>query len=150
MAGTVDATGLNAYLVGAAVVTTLKSDCATAILTGKRLIKTKTLGDIGGTRAVTEHKYLSLDDSEKSIGSVSYANLAVEMPFNAADTAGQSEMKAIFADKSERKLIILETDGNYTTVMVKCSSWMKGYAIDDFVIFKGTLEQNGAHTDVIA
>lgn len=150
MAGTVDATGLNAYLVGASVVTTLKSDCATAILTGKRLIKTKTLGDIGGTRAVTEHKYLSLDDTEKSIGSVSYANLAVEMPFNAADTAGQAEMKAIFADKSERKLIILETDGNYTTLPVKCSSWMKGYAIDEFVIFKGTLEQNGAHTDVIA
>jgi len=150
MAGTVDATGLNIYLVGATVVTTLKSDCATAILTGKRLIKTKTLGDIGGTRAVTEHKYLSLDDTEKSMGSVSYGNLAVEMPFNAADTAGQAEMKAIFADKSERKAIILETDGNYTVLPVKCSAFMKGYAIDDFVMFKGTLEQNGAHTDVIA
>ena len=149
MVGTVDATGLNIYLVGATVVTTLKSDCATAILTGKRLIKTKTLGDIGGTRAVTEHKYLSADDTEKSMGSVSYGNITVESPFNASDTAGQAEIKAIFADKSERKAIIVETDGSYTVLPVKCSSWMKKYAIDDFVMFSGVLEQNGIAVDVI-
>jgi len=150
MAGTVEATGLNSYLVAVATATATKANCLAAIATGKRLIKTKTLGDIGGTRAVTEHKYLSLDDTEKSLGSVSYGNLQVEMPFNAADTAGQAEMKAIFADKSERKLVIVETDGNYTVLPVKCSAWMKGYAIDDFVLFKGTLEQNGIATDVIA
>jgi len=150
MAGTVEATGLDIYLVAAATVTTTKAECATAIAAGKRLIKTKTLGDIGGTRAVTEHKYLSDDDTEKSLGSVSYGNVAVEVPFNASDAAGQAEMKAIFADKSERKVIIEETDGSYTVLPVKCSAWMKSYAIDDFVMFKGTLEQNGAHTDVIA
>lgn len=150
MAGTVDVTGLNIYLVGATVVTTLKSDCATAILTGKRLIKTKTMGDIGGTRTVAEHKYISVDDTEKVLGSVSYGNLAIEMPFNALDTAGQAEMKTIFGNKSDRKAIIAETDGTYTVLPVKCSAWMKAYAIEDFVMFKGTLEQNGAHTDVIS
>lgn len=145
-----DATGIDIYLVAEATVTTTKANCTTAIATGKRLIKTKTLGDIGGTRSVTEHKYLSLDDSEKAMGSISYGNLAVEMPFNAADTAGQADMKSMFGDKSARKAIIKETDGNFTVIPVKCSSWMKGYAIDDFVMFKGTLEQNGAAVDVIA
>lgn len=150
MAGTVDSTGLDCYLVPVATVTTLKSDCATAILTGKRIGKTKSLGDIGGTRAITEHKYLSADDTEKSVGSVSYGNLSIEAPFNATDTAGQAELRVIFGDKSERKMIIKETDGNYTVVPVKASSVMKGYAIDDFVMFRCTVEQNGASVDVIA
>ena len=72
------------------------------------------------------------------------------MPFNPADTAGQAEMKSIFADRSERKAIIKETDGNFTVFPVKCSSFMKAYQIDDFVMFKGTLEQNGAAVDVVA
>lgn len=150
MAGTVDATGIDIYLVAAATATTTKAACTTAIATGKRLIKTTSLGDIGGTRAIKEYKYLSADDSEKTMGSVSYGNISVEMPFNAADTAGQAEMKTIFGDKSERKAIIKETDGNFTVFPVKCSSWMKGYAIDEFVVFKGTLEQNGAHVDVVS
>lgn len=145
-----EATGIDIYLVAEATVTTTKANCTTAIATGKRLIKTKTLGDIGGTRAVSEQKYLSADDSEKVMGSVSYGNISVEMPFNASDTAGQAEMRSIFNDKSTRKAIIKETDGNFTVFPVKCSSWMKSYALDEFVMFKGTLEQNGASVDVIA
>jgi len=150
MAGTLDATGIDIYLVPFATATTTKAACATAISTGKRLIKTTSLGDLGGTRSVSEVKYLSLDDSEKSMGAIAYGNLAVEMPYNAADTAGQAEMRTMFGDKSERKAIIKETDGNYTVVPVKTSGFMKVYAIDQFVMFKGTLEINGAYTDVIA
>ena len=144
----VDSTGLDIYLVPLATATTTKAACTTAVAAGKRLIKTTTLGDIGGTRAVTEIKYLSNDDTEKSIGSVSYGNIAVEMPFNAADTAGQAEMRTIFGNKEARKAIIKETDGNFTVFPVKCSAFFKAYAIDTFVMFKGTIEQNGAHVDV--
>jgi hypothetical protein len=145
-----DATGADIYLVAAATSTTTKAACTTAIASGKRLIKTTTLGDIGGTRAVTEKKYLSPDDSEKVLGSISYGNIAVEMPFNATDTAGQAEMRTIFGDRTERKAIIKETDGNFTVFPVKCSAFFKAYAIDEFVMFKGTLEQNGAYTDITA
>ena len=151
MAGTVDATGLDCYLVATSVATTTKAECATAIAAGDRIGKIKSLGDIGGTRAITEHKYLSNDDTEKSVGSVSYGNLAMEMPFDATDTAGQSELRAMFDGKTRKKLIIAETDGNYTVIpSVICSDAKKGYSIDDFVLFKATVEQDAKELNIIA
>jgi hypothetical protein len=145
-----DSTGLNCYLVTSATSTATKAACATAIAGGKKIGKITSLGDIGGTRAVNEVKFLSLDDSIKSMGSTSYGNLSIETPFDSADVAGQAELKAIYADKTERKMIIENTDGTYTTLPVKCSSNIKTYAIDAFVMFKATVEQNGASTEVIA
>ncbi len=65
---TIDSTGSEFYLVAAGTTLTLKTDCTTAIAAGKKIAKVTGLGDIGGTRAVQEIKYLSNDDSEKSIG----------------------------------------------------------------------------------
>ena len=56
----------------------------------------------------------------------------------------------MFNDKSARILIIKNTDGNFSTLPVRCSAAIKTYAIDEMVMFKGTLEQNGAHTEVTA
>lgn len=145
----VDSTGSDFYLVATSAVTTTKAECVTAIATGKQIAKVKNLGDIGGTLAVTETKYLNAD-SEKSLGSPSYGNFPIETPFNSADTTGQAELKAMFADKSARKLIIVNTDDTYTIVPVKCSSSMKTYTIDDMVLYKATIEQNGAASEIIA
>lgn len=147
---TIDSTGSEFYLVAANTVLTAKSDCTTAIGTGKKIAKVTGLGDIGGTRAVQEIKYLSNDDSEKSIGSVSYGNLTVETPFDVADAAGQNELKTMFDDKSARILVIKNTDGNFTHLPVKCSGALKTYAIDAMVMFKATIEQNGKATEVTA
>ena len=150
MAGTVDSTGLDCYLVDTTVVTTTKADCATAIAGGKRIGKIKDLGEIGGTLAVTEHKYISKDDTEKSIGSVSYGNFTISCPFNPADTAGQAELQSMFANKTRKTMIIVETDGNYTVIPVATSSSKKAYALDDFVMYNAVVEQNGAEVNVIA
>lgn len=147
---TTDSTGSEFYLVASSTLVATKANCTSAIAAGKKIAKVRNLGDIGGTRAVSEIKYLSNDDTEKSIGSVSYGNLQIETPFDAADTAGQNDMRTMFNDKSARILIIKNTDGNFTTLPVKCSSAMKTYAIDEMVMFKGTLEINGAHTEVTA
>ena len=150
MAGTVDATGLDCYLVATSVVTTTKAECTTAIAAGKRIGKLKSLGDIGGSRAITEHKYLSNDDSEKSAGSVSYGNISLEMPFSSGDTAGQAELRSMFANKTRMKMIIAETDGNFTALPILTSDSKKGYAIDDFVLYKVTVEQDGSELNIIA
>ena len=147
---TTDSTGSEFYLVAANSVLATKANCTTAVATGKKIAKITGLGDLGGTRSVQEIKYLSNDDSEKSIGSVSYGNLPIETPFDAADTAGQTDMRTMFNDKSARILIIKNTDGNFSTLPVRCSAAIKTYAIDEMVMFKGTLEQNGAHTEVTA
>lgn len=145
---TLDSTGSEFYLVASNTVLATKANCTTALATGKKISKVRNLGDIGGTRAVNELKYLSNDDSEKSIGSVSYGNFSIETPFDAADVTGQAELKTMFGDKSARILLIKNTDGNFTHLPIKCSSAMKTYAIDEMVIFKSTIEQNGAATEV--
>lgn len=145
----VDSTGSDFYLVATSAVTTTKAECVTAIATGKQIAKVKNLGSIGATLAVTETKYLNAD-SEKSLGSPSYGNFPIETPFNSADITGQADIRAMFADKSARKLIIVNTDETYTVVPVKCSSAMKTYTIDDMVLFQSTLEQNGASSEIVS
>ena len=146
----VDSTGTDFYLVATSVATTTKAACTTAIATAKRIKNLKTFGDIGGTRAVSESKFLSLDDSIKSMGSISYGNMPVECLFDSADTEGQSILKTAYSDKSERKMIIKNTDGTFTVLNVKISASMKTYNIDEFVIYKATIEQNSEAVEIIA
>ena len=146
----VDSTGTDFYLVATSVATTTKAACTTAIATAKRIKNLKTFGDIGGTRAVSESKFLSADDSIKSMGSISYGNMPVECLFDSADTEGQLILKTMYADKSERKMIIKNTDTTFTVLNVKISASMKTYNIDEFVIYKATIEQNSEAVEVIA
>ena len=146
----VDSTGTDFYLVATSVATTTKAACTTAISTAKRIKNLKTFGDIGGTRAVSESKFLSSDDSIKSMGSISYGNMPVECLFDSADTEGQLILKTMYADKSERKMIIKNTDTTFTVLNVKISASMKTYNIDEFVIYKATIEQNSEAVEIIA
>ena len=146
----VDSTGTDFYLVATSVATTTKAACTTAISTAKRIKNLKTFGDIGGTRTVSESKFLSSDDSIKSMGSISYGNMPVECLFDSADTEGQSILKTAYSDKSERKMIIKNTDGTFTVLNVTISASMKTYNIDEFVIYKATIEQNSEAVEVIA
>ena len=146
----VDSTGTDFYLVATSVAATTKAECTTAISTAKRIKNLKTFGDIGGTRAVSESKFLSADDSIKSMGSISYGNMPVECLFDSADTEGQLILKTMYADKSERKMIIENTDGTFTVLNVKISASMKTYNIDEFVIYKATIEQNSEAVEIIA
>ncbi len=146
----VDSTGTDFYLVATSVATTTKAACTTAISTAKRIKNLKTFGDIGGTRTVSESKFLSADDSIKSMGSISYGNMPVECLFDSADTEGQSILKTAYSDKSERKMIIKNTDGTFTVLNVKISASMKTYNIDEFVIYKATIEQNSEAVEIIA
>ena len=150
MAGFVDSTGTDFYLVATSVATTTKAACTTAIATAKRIKNLKTFGDIGGTRAVSESKFLSADDSVKSMGSISYGNMPAECLFDSADTEGQLILKTMYADKSERKMIIKNTDTTFTVLNVKISASMKTYNIDEFVIYKATIEQNSEAVEIIA
>ena len=147
---TIDSTGSEFYLLAASTTLTDKASCTTALASGKKIAKVTGLGDLGGTRSVQEIKYLSNDDSEKSIGSVSYGNLTIESPYDVADTAGQDDLRDMFDDKSARILLIKNTDGNFTHLPVKCSGALKTYAIDAMVMFKATLEINGKYTEVTA
>ena len=106
----VDSTGTDFYLVATSVAATTKAECTTAISTAKRIKNLKTFGDIGGTRTVSEEKFLSQDDSVKSMGSISYGNMPVECLFDPSDTEGQAVLSTMYSDKSERTMIIENTE----------------------------------------
>jgi len=144
----IDATGIELYLVATNTVLATKANCTTAIATGKKIAKVKSLGTLGGTRTVTETKYLSNDESEKSLGTESFGNVPINTPFNPTDNTGQGELKTMYADKSERILLIKNTDGNFSYCKCKCSAATKEYPLDDFVMFNATVEQNSSVTEV--
>ena len=146
-----DATGLDCYLVETATVTTTKAECGTAIASGKRIGKIKTIGSIGNTKVVTEHKYLSNDPTQKAIGGASYGNVTIDCPYDAVDTAGQGELRTMFDGNLRKKLIIKETDGNYTVIpSVICTAVNKAYALDDFVMLSATVDIDAPYEDIIA
>jgi hypothetical protein len=76
--------------------------------------------------------------------------VAINTPFNPTDNTGQGELKTMYADKSERIMLIKNTDGNFSHCKVKCSAATKEYPLDDFVMFNATVEQNSSLTEVTA
>ena len=145
----IDSTGLDCYIVPIDTQLGTKADCASAISSvGKRIAKIKDIGEIGGTRNITQHEYLSNDDSEKSYGSVTYGNVNITCPFSPTDTEGQGELKAMFKNKERRMLIVENTDGNYTKLPIMCSKAAKGYSNNDFVTFNTVVEQDGEAVEI--
>ena len=47
-------------------------------------------------------------------------------------------------------MIIKNTDTTFTVLNVKISASMKTYNIDEFVIYKATIEQNSEAVEIIA
>jgi len=86
------------------------TEIATAVAAGKQVGCLQDLGSIGSTRSVQEYSCLSSDDTAKSSGSLSLGNIAVGMLFNSADTAGQGELRSIYADNKTRTFIVVLND----------------------------------------
>lgn len=143
-----DVQGTKIYLApkGADVSTAAK--ILTAIGTAKQIGCLQSIGDITMTRAVQEYTCISSDESTKSQGSVSLGNQPIETLFNAADTAGQEDLIAMWDDKERRTFIIelndqiTPTTGNptYITYEVFVSNVSIGMAKDAAVMYTATLE----------
>jgi len=144
----IDSNGLDCYLVPIGTKLETKADCASAISSGKRIGKIKDMGEIGGTRNIIQHEYLSKDDSEKNYGSVTYSNVNINCPFSPTDTEGQGELKAMFNNKEHRMMVIENSDGNYTVLPVMCAKAAKTYANNDIVMFNSIVEQNGKEEEI--
>ena len=57
----------------------------------------QTIGSIEETRAVTEYKCMSSDESAKALGSISRGNIEIGLLFDPTDTAGQDQLKLAFS-----------------------------------------------------
>ena len=143
-----DVQGTKAYLVATGTDVSSAAAIATAITGGVQIGCIQALGDITQTRAVTEYTCISSDESSKSQGSISLGNQEISTLFNAADTAGQQDLIAMW-DGKERRILIIElndeitpTTGNptYITYEVFVSSPTFTMQKDNAVLYNATLE----------
>lgn len=141
--------GTKAYLVATSVATSTASEIKTAISSAKQMLCLLDLGDISlGSKSVTEYSCMSEDSSYKSLGSVSLANVTPQLLFDAADTAGQDDLRDMWDNNTRRKLIIALNDqitpttGNPTFIVFESaiSQPTIGIAKDNAVMFNPTLE----------
>lgn len=143
-----DVQGTKLHLVATSVATTDAAAIATAISGGKQIGCLQSIGDITMSRAVQEYTCISSDDSTKSQGSITLGNQEISTLFNAADTAGQQDLIAMWDGKERRKLIIelndeiTPTTGNPTYIVyeVFVSNVSLPIAKDAAVLYNATLE----------
>lgn len=68
------------------------------------------LGSINQTTNVQEYECLSSDDSTKILGTTKRGNFQVSMLFDALDTEGQAELRAMFTSKTGNTIVIQLND----------------------------------------
>lgn len=143
-----DVQGTKIYLAAQGTSVEDAAAIATAISSAKQIGCLQSIGDVTMSRATTEYTCISSDNSTKSQGSVTLGNQEIQTLFNAADTAGQQDLIAMW-DGKERRILIIElndqitpTTGNptYITYEVFISSVSVPMAKDNAVMYNATLE----------
>lgn len=136
------------YLAAEGTTVTTASDIATAIAGGTEFQCFQNFGDIGTSYSVQTYKCLDQNEVKKSRGSADLGNINVEFLFDAADTAGQAELRSL-STSGERRVCIVKyndqitpTTGNptYRTFETFVSSDMETIAIDQAIVAKFTIE----------
>lgn len=146
---TIDSNGTLVHLVATTTTTTTKANCVTAIAAGFAIGKVTAEISLGGELATQEHKYLNAD-TEYAMGTISYGTFSIDSPFSKSDNAGQEKLKDSAANKTRYKMILSNTDDTYTVVPIFVKSANKVYPLEDFVMYKTTIQQNGAAVEVTA
>ena len=140
--------GTKCHLVATTVATDTAATVKTAITGGKEILFMPELSDFGSSKNVTSYSFINTDEIAKSIGSLTLPNFACDLIYDATDTAGQADIKAMYADNSRRNMIvalndqITPTTGNPTYIVfeVAVSSLNIGVAKDNAVMSKTTIE----------
>ena len=127
------------------VAVTTPAEIATAITAGKQVGCLQDLGAIGSTRSVQEYACLSTDDTAKSSGSLSLGNVTVSMLFNSADTAGQAELRAMYASNATRTMIVeLNDNAGTSPTYITFEGFVSGQEVsiqkDNAVMITSTVE----------
>ena len=133
------------HLVATTVATETAAEIASAISGGKEIKFIPDLGDIGTSKNVTSYNFINTDEVAKSIGSLTLPNFACDLIYDATDTAGQADIKAMYADNSRRKMIIALNDNGganptYITFEVAISALNLGITKDNAIMAKSTIE----------
>ena len=146
------------YLVPLGTAVATAANCVTAISSAKELLCFQSFGEIGITYNVQTYKCIDKNEVQKSRGSADLGNIPTEFLFDAADTAGQAELRTI-SISGGRKIAIVKyndqitpTTGNptYRTFETFVSGEGETIALDAAVIAKYTMEIASIPARIIA
>lgn len=140
--------GTKVYLCPAGTVVATAANIQTAFATAKLIGCIQDIGSLTSSRSVQEYSCLSSDEIAKSFGSLTLGNFTVGMLYDAADAAGQSELKTMFDNNETRVAIIGLSDGTFSaTTSPTCftfdcgvSSVEVSIAKDNAVLMNATVE----------
>ncbi len=93
----INSQGMTLMVADTVLTTPIYTDFATADAVGCP----QSLGSIEQTRAVTEYKCMSSNDSAKALGAIERGNMEVGLLFDPTDTAGQDALKTAFAANTD-------------------------------------------------
>ena len=137
--------GTKVYLCANSATVTTPANAETAIAAGKEVMYLQELGDISETKTVTTYSAISSSDTQKSIGSLSFGNFALNVLYDSADVKGQADMVAMWEKNERRQLVIKMTDGTksptYVTFEVALSSQTMSFPKDGAVMYNNIAEQ---------
>ena len=149
-----DSQGTKVYVLDVPATDPLFADCAeavTAIQGGKLVGCPQSLGDITETRASTEYKCLSSNESAKALGGISRGSLELGLLLDPADAEGQGALKTAFKDNT-KVVVGIELPDNPTVAptvggngtiywfVASVSGVATGIAMDAAITYTVTLE----------
>ena len=149
----INSQGMVVYIVSPSL--GLTPPTAALIQAGDAVGCPQSLGNIEQTRAVTEYKCMSSDDSAKALGSIQRGNVEIGLLFDPADVAGQAALKAAFAANSEVTVGIelpntLGTNGTIFAFNGGISAVSLGLVQDEAVTYTVTIEVASSVTEIPA
>ena len=112
---TVDSQGTKVYLAPEGTDVADAAKIATAITGGKQIGCIQSLGEVSTSREVTEYACLSSNEIAKSLGSVKAGSLDISLLFDAADAAGQKDLRDMYEANERRVFIIALSDSGTTS-----------------------------------
>ena len=140
-----DVQGTKVYLCAKGTTVTTPANAATAITAGKEVLFLQELGDISETKNVTTYSAISASDTQKSIGSLSFGNFALNVLYDSADVKGQADMVTMWENNERRQLVIKMVDGattpTFVTFEVALSAQTMSMPKGGAVMYNNTAEQ---------
>jgi len=137
---TINSQGTKLYLVDQP--STPWANCGAAVAAlraGSKIVCPQSLGEINESRAVTEYKCLSSNESSKALGAVSRSSFDVQVILDPEDRLGQFKLQGAFRDNTPL-IMGIEYEGVMLYFNIGVSSIGTSIEQDSAIITKFTIE----------
>ena len=137
------------HLAAAGTAVTTLAEITTALLSAKELVGIQSMSPTTITKATQEHSAIDSNDVTYSQGTISVAPKDFSVLLNSADTAGQADLKAMFANNTLRVFICGLTDGKYEVFTGFATKSEKTFEKGSAYMYNSTVQPTTVPIDVL-